>query len=119
MGVGSRSPGGTGLLPLHHLRLLVPWFCGWQPSTDHLTDAAEGSPGVLVEGGSRTGGGRLYWSYRLLHDHQYTFAMGHLLHAHILAALYSRKSGVTYIMQDRDSSPKNLLVSYHSIRVAR
>lgn len=114
MGVGSRALGRAGLLPLHHPKLLVPWFCRWQPSAGHLRDAAEGSPVFLLV--VHAGGGWLYWSYHMLHDHQHTFAEGCLLHTHILAALCSRKSGVTYNLQDRDSSPKNLLVSYHSIK---
>lgn len=45
------------------------WLCGWQPRAHHVPAAAEGGPGVLVDGGTHVGGGQRCWSDHLLHDH--------------------------------------------------
>lgn len=52
---------------------------------DHVLDAGEGGPGVLVDGGPHIGGDRLSLAGSPLHDDHHTFAFCRWLHAHCLA----------------------------------
>lgn len=50
---------------------------------DPASDAAEGGPGILGDGGLHVGGGGFSLAGSLLHDHLYT-CLRPLLHAHSL-----------------------------------
>lgn len=50
-----------------------------------MPDAAEGGPGILVNGGSNVGGGGFPLAGSPLHDHHHAFPVGRRLHAHGLA----------------------------------
>jgi len=87
--VEGRCSGALGVVPvLHHCRLLaVQDDAGsvngihaqiWAVLVleDHVHDAAEGGPGILVNGGLHIGGGG-FSPVSLPYDHHYAFALGH------------------------------------------
>ena len=91
-----RSSWLAGLLPLHRHRLLAAQngtgSAGGSQAPiravlvllDHVPDAAEGGPGVLVDGGPQMGG-RLSRAGSPLHHYHDPFAICRRLHTHSLA----------------------------------
>lgn len=97
LGVCSGALGGAGPFPLHHHRLLAS-----QDSTgpadgshsqiravlvlsDHVPDATESSPSILVDGGSHIRSGGFSLTGSAFHDHHDPFAIGRGLHSYSLA----------------------------------
>lgn len=61
------------------------WCSGALVFADHVPDAAEGGPGILVDGGPHVGGGRISLAGSRLHEEHHTFAIIHQLRTHHLA----------------------------------
>ena len=81
-----------GHRPLHHQGLLFAQDAAGGHAqiravlvlADSVPDAAQGGPGILVDGGPHVGGDRLSLAGFLLHDDHHAFALGLRLHAHRL-----------------------------------
>ena len=90
----SGALGGASPLSLRHHRLLAAQACAGSADgghvkiravlvlSDHVPDAAESRPGVLVDGGPQVGSGCLSLAGSPLHDHHDPFAVCRRLHAH-------------------------------------
>lgn len=94
---GSGALGGAGPFPLHHHRLLASKD-GSGPAdgrhtqiravlvlSDHVSDAAEGSPSILVDGGPHIRSGRFSLTGSAFHNYHDPFAIGGRLHSDGLA----------------------------------
>lgn len=94
---GSGALGGAGPFPLHHHRLLASKD-GTGPAdgrhtqiravlvlSDHVSDAAEGSPSILVDGGPHIRSGRFSLTGSAFHNYHDPFAIGGRLHSDGLA----------------------------------
>jgi hypothetical protein len=72
----------ASVLPLHYYRPLTA--LDGAGSADHVPDAAQCGPSILVDGGLHIGGGWLSLAGSPLHDHHDTFAVCWGLHTHHL-----------------------------------
>lgn len=94
---GSGALGGAGPFPLHHHRLLAskdgtgpadgchPQIRAVLVLSDHVPDAAEGSPSILVDGGPHIRSGRFSLTGSAFHNYHDPFAISRRLHSDGLA----------------------------------
>lgn len=94
---GSGALGGAGPFPLHHHRLLASKDGTGSADgrhtqiravlvlSDHVPDAAEGSPSILVDGGPHIRSGRFSLTGSAFHNHHDPFAISRRLHSDRLA----------------------------------